>query len=200
MTRRALQREHGFTLIEILVVVGMIAIVAALAVPVTSTTLTSYRFEGDGQAMSHMVSLAKMRAAAQSTRARMYIDIGDRSFMLQTFDRTTNTWESASGVQFLSTGVTFSNGGLSSAPPNQATVDFSDECTDDDGADIDGTACISFNSRGLPIDADGALEEEHALYVTNGIGVYAVTVMPTGQVRFYWSPARGTGSSWSERQ
>jgi prepilin-type N-terminal cleavage/methylation domain-containing protein len=198
MPRRSLSHEHGYTLIEILVVAGMVAVLAAVTVPVASTSLTSYRFEGDGQAMSHMVGLAKMRAAARSTRARMYVDIEERSFALQTFDRTAGTWVTDGGLQYLSTGVTFSNGGLDSPPPNQDTVNFSAECTDDGGSNIDGTACISFNSRGLPVDGNGLLEEEHAIYLTNGIGVYAVTVMPTGQVRFYWSPARGAG--WTERQ
>jgi prepilin-type N-terminal cleavage/methylation domain-containing protein len=198
MPRRSLSHEHGYSLIEILVVVGMVAVLAAVTVPVASTSLTSYRFEGDGQAMSHMVGLAKMRAAARSTRARMYVDIEERSFALQTFDRAALTWVTDGGVQYLSTGVTFSNGDLDSPPPNQDTVNFSAECKDDGGSDIDGTACISFNSRGLPVDGNGLLEEEHAIYLTNGIGVYAVTVMPTGQVRFYWSPARGAG--WTERQ
>jgi len=200
MRRRPLSSERGYTLIEILVVVALIGVIAGIAVPVTSTSLNGYRFLGDGQALSQMVGLAKMRAAARSTRARLSVNVADGTFMMQTFDRSTSpgTWVTDIGEQYLSRGVTFSNGGFTAPPPYQDSTDFSDECADDAGSAIDGTSCITFNSRGLPVDADGLLEEEHAIYLTNGVGVYAITVMPTGQVRFYWSPAKG--AHWTEQQ
>ena len=76
---------------------------------------------------------------------------------------------------------------------------MSPECTasttDDDP--IDGTACIVFNSRGLPIDSNGNLFGGHALYLTSRDGASAVTVTATPLVRAWISPPKE--AKWAEQ-
>jgi prepilin-type N-terminal cleavage/methylation domain-containing protein len=199
MRRLSLSHEHGYTLVEILVALAVVAILAAAAVPMTASSLTAYRFQGDGQALSRTVSLAKMRAAAGFTHARLYVDLSDNTYRVETFNRTDETWVAEGGTQFLSRDVTFSDGGIDNPPPNQASMATSSPCTDDDDADIANTACVVFNSRGLPIDhVTRALDSTNAIYITNGIGVYGATVMSSGQVRFFWTPVGG--GTWVEQQ
>jgi hypothetical protein len=50
---------------------------------------------------------------------------------------------------------------------------------DKDGDSIDKTACIMFNSRGIPIDKDNSPTGGNAFYLTDGTGVRAVTVTAT---------------------
>ena len=192
-------QEHGYTLIEIIVVVAVFAVLAAAAVPMTSTSLSGYRFEGDAQSIAHTVSLAKMRAAAKYSFARVALNTSAGTFALQTWDRDANTWEDDSGTQSLSRGSSFSSASVTAPPPSEATLAFSDECTDDMGTVIPNTACITFNSRGLPIDpATSTVIGDNAFYVTNGVRVVAVTVMPTGQIRVY--ATNEDGSAWAEQR
>jgi len=47
---------------------------------------------------------------------------------------------------------------------------------------------VTFNSRGLPIDAGGALYPRHALYITGDDAVWGTTVTTTPLIRFWSSP------------
>ena len=53
---------------------------------------------------------------------------------------------------------------------------------------IANTACVTFNSRGLPVDADGNLFPRHALYLIGTDGVFATTITTTPLIRFWSSP------------
>jgi type II secretory pathway pseudopilin PulG len=194
-----LDRENGFSLVDMLASVLVVGIVSAMALPMTGNSLAAHRFRGDGQAVVNLTALAKMRAAARFSRARLYVDLAANSFAVQTWDKTAGAWMPEGGVMQASSGVTFATGGLAAAPPNtQAAIAMSPPCTDDDDVDIPNTACIVFNSRGIPIDTAGAPIGGNALYLTNGIGVYAVTVTATPLVRFWWSPTHS--AQWVEQQ
>ena len=71
-----------------------------------------------------------------------------------------------------------------------------------DGLTADGlignTACVTFNSRGLPVDADGNLFPRHALYVTGDDGVFATTITTTPLIRF-WSSPHLSNPVWTSR-
>src|SRR5687768_15388056 len=84
--------EHGFSLVDILMVVALIGVVSGIAVPMTNGALAGQKFRNDTEAISHMVGLAKMRASAGSTRARVRANITDQTFLLERWDRTTNAW------------------------------------------------------------------------------------------------------------
>lgn len=180
--------------------VGVISVILAMVVPMTASSLAAYRFQGDGQAVSNMVSLAKMRAASQFSRARVYVDRTTNSYSLQLWDKNADAWVVAEGVRRTSPGVSFGYGTLATPPPDtQAAIGFSAACTNDDGSAIANTACIVFNSRGIPINpATGAPQGGNAIYLTDGVGVYGVTVTATPLVRFWWSPAHS--ARWVEQQ
>ena len=159
--------ERGFSLVELMMTLGVIGIVCALAIPITDTSLRVDRLRGDATALRNLVGLAKIRASSRSTRARVHVDLGANTYALEIWDRTGGAWVNESGTRPLSAGVTFGFGALATAPPNtQATIGMSPECTAGLTAtdSIANTACITFNSRGLPVDADGNLYPRHALY------------------------------------
>ena len=193
-------RERGYSLIEVMVVVGLIGIVSAMVVPITETSLKSNRLKRDADSVRHLVGLAKMRASSQFTRSRVMVDLGANTFVLQIWDRTNNVWVNDSGMNVTSSGVTFGFGTLAAPPPNtQVNIAMSPLCTTGVTAanTIANTACISFNSRGLPIDSAGALYPRHALYLRGETGVFATTVTSTPLIRFWWSP-RNT-AAWTEK-
>lgn len=183
---RKVRSEAGYTLVEILVVAGIIGVISAIAVPMTDNALKNFRVSGDARSLSNAIGLAKMRAAATFNRARLYVDLSTLAYRLETYDKTTPAWVVEQGATYLSTGVSFSYGGLTSAPPNtQATIAQAPQCRNAAGSAIGNTACIVFNSRGIPIDSTGAPTGIDALYVSDGTVVYGATVSATGLVRMW---------------
>jgi hypothetical protein len=122
--------------------------------------------------------------------------------VLERWNKTTNVWSAEETVP-LSQGVTFSFGSIASPPPNtQATITFSPACRvgiDAASAEIANTACIVFNSRGLPVNGAGIQFGGHALYLTDGVSVAAATVTATPRIRRWSTSALGT-PNWKEQQ
>lgn len=192
--------QRGFTLLEAVLTVGVIGLVCAVAIPITESSLKSNRLRADANAVRNFVGLAKMRASSRSTRARVYADLSANVYALEVWDRTAGAWVNESGPRSLSTGVNFGFGSLATPPPNtQVTIGLSPACgaglTSADT--IANTACVTFNSRGLPIDADGNLFPRHALYVRGELGVFGTTVTSTPLIRLWWSP--NFKASWTAK-
>ena len=194
--------DGGYTLVEILVVLAMIAILAGMAVPSTASMMNGYRLKGNAQAINNLVGLAKMRASARFSRARVAVDLAANTFQLQTWNKTTNTWVTEGSVMRTATGVTFGVGNITAPPPNtQAAIGQSPPCTNDAGAVMANTACITFNSRGMPVanslPPTGAVTGNSAIYVTDGVAVYGTTVTTTPLIKSWWSPNRN--NAWARQ-
>ena len=196
--------ERGFSLVDMLMVVALIGIVAAIAVPVTGNAVAGQKFKNDAQAITNMVGLAKMRASAAYTRARVRANLTDRTFVLERWDKAGGQWVTEGEGITLSTGVTFGFGAIATAPPNtQTAIGFSPACrTGVTGASatIGNTACVVFNSRGLPVGGAGVPFGGHGIYLTDGIAVGATTVTATPRIRRWWTPGRLGTAYWREQQ
>lgn len=198
MKRRLLSDRRGYSLIEIMVVVAITGVVGAIAVPMMANTLGFFRLSGDARGVSNSLSVAKMRAASDFSRVRLYVDLSAKAHHVESLDKTTTPphWTAEGGSTALSQGVSFSYGVVATAPPNtQATIGQAPQCTDDSGAALANTACVMFNSRGVPVDSSFAPTGVDALYVTNGSAVYGVTVAATGMVRM-WRTLPVATPSW----
>lgn len=197
-----LDRQRGYSLIDLLVVVGIISVASAVAVPMTGAALSGQRFKGDAQALSNLVGLAKMRASAGFTRARVRANVVDRTFLLEIWDKAAGEWVADGGTETLYRDVRFGFGALATPPPGtQDDIAMSPPCRiglNGASAAIGNTSCIVFNSRGLPIGGDGLLAGGHALYLTDGGMVYATTVTATPRLRL-WS-SRASTATWMEQQ
>jgi prepilin-type N-terminal cleavage/methylation domain-containing protein len=198
-----MRSERGYSLIEMMMAVGIIGVIGAMVIPITDTSIRGSRLRGDAQIIRNLVGVAKMRASAQFTRARVLANLGDPnanppvpgSFVLQVWDKTANgnagAWVDDGGINQLSTGVSFGFAGLNAPPPDtQVNIMQSPTCTNTltVAGPIANTACVTFNSRGLPVDADGALYPRHALYITGDDAVWGTTVTSTPLIRFWSSP------------
>ncbi len=211
-------RELGFSTLELLVVVTVGIILTAVAIPKITSFTRLYRSLGDARSVSDTVSLAKMRAAAEFTDARVYADTAKNLYRVEVWDRTQNCWVtdgdatgqcSATYVTppstYLSTGTTFGYGSLTSAPANtQATLGQAPACQSDSqtqsqsAGSVANSACIVFNSRGIPVDNTMTATSNDALYVTdNKSGAYGVTVLATGLIQT-WRSDLGS-ANWINR-
>jgi hypothetical protein len=132
------------------------------------------------------MALTKMRAAGNFTRVRLFVDLNGKTHRIESWDKVTSGWKIEGGTTRLSQGVSFSFGVVAAAPPStQTTIDQASKCTTDLGAVIANTACVMFNSRGVPVDASFAPTGADALYLTDGTAVFGVTVAATGMVKMW---------------
>jgi prepilin-type N-terminal cleavage/methylation domain-containing protein len=192
--------DAGFSMIELSVVVTISVIVAALAIPIFSSMARNLRGDGEMQSLRSTLVQAKTRAAAGFSRARLRANLTARTFQLELWNKTTSAWDLEGGAQNLPDGVNFGFGSISTPPPNtQSSIAQAATCTDGAGADIDDTACIIFNSRGIPVDSTGtALASGDAVYVNNGASAFSVTVGRTGLIRG-WRCDLSANPSWQGR-
>ncbi len=203
------KRQAGFSTLELLVAITMSVIITAIAVPGYMTTAAYLRVAGDLRSINGLTAVAKMRAASDFTHARVFADLNGGTFQLEVWDKTGNggvgcwfadldstraclTYSSGrpSGpVTTLATGDTFGFGTLGTGPtPGQPTPSQAAACRDNSNGALGGTACIVFNSRGIPVDNTNSPIATGAFYLTNGTVVNAVTVSATGSIQAWTSP------------
>lgn len=110
------------------------------------------------------------------------------------------------GVTSLSQGVSYGFGTLTAGPTaGQTTIGQAAKCYKEDsskpgvpdgnGTQIANTACIEFNSRGIPVDNSSAPLATGAYYINNGNLVNGVTASATGSIQA-WTTPYGT-ANWS---
>jgi len=203
--RRNHDRGLGFALIELLIVVTVTVVVAAMAIPMFSSIVRNLRGDGDMQSLSSDVGLAKMRAAASFSRARVRADLTARTFQVEVWNKTSSSWDLEGGTQNLSRTVNFGYGSISSPPAStQATLGQAPACQTDAqtianaAGTVADTACIVFNSRGIPVDSTLTPTGEGALYINDGASAQSVTVGRTGLIRRWRRDLTGS-SSWRGR-
>lgn len=137
-----------------------------------------------------------MRAASDFSQARVYIDLSTNSFHVETWRKTgTPAWVTEGGTTTLNANDAFSFGVVATAPPgSQTTIAHAPACRTAAGIAIGNTACVLFNSRGIPVDATGAPTASDALYLTNGEAVNAVTLSAAGLIKLWRTNPTATPS------
>jgi prepilin-type N-terminal cleavage/methylation domain-containing protein len=196
--RRAPSQQSGFSLVELLVVVVIVIIMAAMGIPKLMTMVGNLKTRGDARDLNEAVILAKMRAASDFARARVYADLSANTFRIEVYPSGATSWTAEGGDQLLSKGVTFGYGSLTTAPAGtQSTFGQAPLCLQNDlTSTYANTACIMFNSRGVPVGSTWAPTPNDALYVTDGKSVTGVTVSATGLTKIWRSDA--STADWNQ--
>jgi prepilin-type N-terminal cleavage/methylation domain-containing protein len=176
-------RRRGFSLLELVMVVTITLILAAILIPNVTTFLRSYRSSSNARDIASQLALAKMSAAASFTQAELNCTLTGNSCQLAictTKGATVcTTYTNQGGPILLSQGMSFGYGSITTPAGSQTT--------------ISNTNPIVFNSRSIPIDNTGAPTGNDALYVTDSNGdTYALSVYASGRVAVW----RYSGGAW----
>ena len=186
----------GYSLVELMAFMAVMVTLAAFIMPFTRSSLNALNLSGDARNLLSAVSLAKMRAAATFSQARVYVNLANGTFHVERFQKTPAAWIPEGNVRNLSPTVSFGFAGLTSAPPNtQPAIGQAPLCLNAAGATIANTACIVFNSRGVPVDATNAPTPLGAYYIADGSVVYGVTASTGGMVQLWRTNI--VGASWA---
>jgi prepilin-type N-terminal cleavage/methylation domain-containing protein len=197
---------NGFSLVEVLVVTLVIIVLASIGIPSLLSLLSSLRTAGDARDLNGAIVLAKMRASSDFARARVYADLSANTFRIEVQPSGTTGWttdgcpNSCTANQSLEKNVSFGFGSLSSPPSNtQSSLSQAPACLDSatNTTAVANTACIIFNSRGIPITSGAVPTPDDAIYVTDGKAVTGVTVSATGLTRVWRTEANN--ANWKQQ-
>jgi Tfp pilus assembly protein FimT len=207
-TRQNAYRAHGFSMIELLIVVICVIILMAISIPSVTGLARSFRIGGDTREIAAQLNLARLRAAANYTHARLYVDLSANTYHLEVWNKASSCWQTyedsnactqtTSPVVPLAPGDTFGFGSIPTGPtaatstPAQAPACISGVAGPTPGSTTSNTACIEFNSRTYPVDSTNKVVASDAIYIQNAEGSQAIAVSVAGQPAQY----RYTGSAW----
>jgi prepilin-type N-terminal cleavage/methylation domain-containing protein len=192
------RRSEGFSAIELLIVLAIAGCVAAMSVPASIGMVDEFSLSGDAHGVSNSLALARMGAAANFTRSRVYIDRAAGSYRVERWNKTAAAWQVVGGAEPLGSKNAFSFGTAAAPPPNsQFVLGQPTACLDDTGAVIANTSCVIFNSRGMPIDAVGQPTPAAVIYLSGPTAIYGVVVASTSQLGV-WRTSPGA-TAWVQK-
>ena len=114
-----MRNQAGFTLIEVLIVVAVIGVVAAITVPMVGDAMDRYSVISASQQVASTVRAGRFQAVARNTTVRVRFDSpAAGQYEREVYDADTTSWVSADS-QYLPSGVSFT------APPAEVKFDAS---------------------------------------------------------------------------
>ena len=215
--RRERGRERGITMIELLVVIAVISVVAALAIPNLVRLQRNARLNGDAHNLAEVLSIAKMRAAANFTESRVFLFTGTdklQYFRVDVWSKTANGTGSAGcwvpdavvnpstngsdcignssykgGEDFLSTGVSAGYGSLSTSPDTTVTFAQATACKQGQSGPTATDGSTISDTSCIQFNSRGFPTASGGFYVTDGTRVYGIIANSMGSIHSYVSGA-----------
>ncbi len=189
--------QRGVSLLEVLFVVSASLVLSVTSVPKTLSVMKNLRSQSDARTISGDVSLAKMRAASDFTRVRLHADLSGNFYQVDVWNKTSSQWVTEQASVKTLPSVTMGYGTLTTPPSGtQSTIGQATACLDNSGTAIANSACIIFNSRGIAVDTSGSPTSTGAIYVTDGVSVYGITVSSMGTIQT-WKTA-SSAANWTK--
>ena len=99
----------GFTLIETLIVVALVAVVAGISAPIVAGGMARYSLTTTGQQIASTIRSARFQAVGRNTDVRVVFDADAGSFEKEAWDSDTMTWVGIDSALTLPSGVSFAD-------------------------------------------------------------------------------------------
>ena len=139
------QKNQGFSMLEILVVIAIVGIIAAFALPSAITFVKGYRLHANVSAIAAQLNVTRFRATSQYTPYRLSVSTSAGTTTRQRLS-TAYASPQSEEAQFLDQGVRF----LTTCPVSAKPGTIGSSVTA-------ASTAIYFNTRGRPLTAAGSL-------------------------------------------
>jgi prepilin-type N-terminal cleavage/methylation domain-containing protein len=179
-TRPRCRLEAGWSLIELVVVVAVILIVAAIAILQVQPAVASYRLGSAAQTIAEQIRQAQRAAETGFTHAQVVINAAAGTSGVQVLSG--GAFAPSGPMVGLPSGVQFGFGPATAPPPGLGTV-------------LAQQAPVLVNSQGRPIDGAGMPLGTYVVYLTNQRETYALNLAVTGRVAIW----RYSSGNWAMR-
>jgi len=194
LMRSRKQRRGGFSLIELLVVLAIIMIISAMAVPNIANSLRVTRMKSTGTAIAAPFEQARMEAirrnAANGLQVRNYVGADGRTRFYLDFN---GNWSYDAGEVMVILPQGYS---VPAAPPAGLNLKYPGNVAPLVlGLETEGAApatVLGFNARGLPCRGtpcnamtSTTAGTNFATYYTDGQRTGAVAIYQTGRIKVY---------------
>lgn len=97
----------GFTLIEALIVVGLVAIVAGATAPIVAAGMSQYTVTSASHQVASTIRAARFQAVGRNTNVRVVFDLEADAYETEFWDTGTASWQPLNQEQPLTGGVSF---------------------------------------------------------------------------------------------
>jgi prepilin-type N-terminal cleavage/methylation domain-containing protein len=183
-----MNREKGFSLLELMVVCALLVIIAAIAIPNIVRINATYKLDAAGHSAASLLQQARMQAV--KTNQPAYAKYNANGLVYVTGDPSA-AWVAGNPDVALPGGLSFQT-----APPNTSQLDTY----------VGGTAQIpasmAFNARGLPCIAGAnpavcpSTTTGFEWFIQDSRGGWeAITVTPSGRVKSWRLTSTGGGTA-----
>src|SRR5437899_11551676 len=86
-------KQSGFTMIDTIIVIFIVMVIAAMAIPGYQATVRYLRMSGDGRDINGLIAGAKRHAAADFSHAPAYRDLTANTFHMETWSKRAGGWQ-----------------------------------------------------------------------------------------------------------
>jgi type IV fimbrial biogenesis protein FimT len=186
MPTNRLSPQRGFSMIELVVVVGMIMVLSAISVPNIVNSMSVYKLNVASTSIQNLIEVARFNAVRRNSTIslRQTVIGGQAAFYV---DLAGGGYVNTDPVYIVPTTVQIAPAGA----PAASTTGLANTAALAGG-------CISFNSRGVVNYTTCGAGVQSVWFISLGLtnntgGFRAITVTPMGQAKSWTAP---TGGNW----
>jgi len=189
--------QFGFSLIELIMVMAIMLVMAAFAIPTMNYAIKDYRLRATASSLKYVFQQGRFQSVKNNTMysivsaaspgggTRVFVDLNN-----------SGAWDGIEAAVDIPSYITLQTSGNS---PSNSTMSLSNVAGYTDGMT---TVSVKFNSRGLPCSGSNPCNSTkgYVLYLqdtSRTTGFAAVSITPAGRMKtWFWSGATISSGKW----